>query len=68
MLCARTQQLLDRQGELVPLTCPEEVEWHAQYIAAQLLSSFVRRLIEIKFPISPRAKFIVPVTVELISM
>ena len=28
----------------------------------------LRRLIEIKFPISPRAKFIVPVTVELISM
>ena len=37
MLCARTQQLLDRQGELVPLTCPEEVERHAQRIAAQLL-------------------------------
>ena len=37
VLCARTQQLLDRQGELVPLTCPEEVERHAQHIAAQLL-------------------------------
>ena len=37
VLCARTQQLLDRQGELVPLTCPEEVERHAQRIAAQLL-------------------------------
>ena len=35
MLCARTQQLLDRQGELVPLTCPEEVERHAQHIAAR---------------------------------
>ena len=34
VLCARTQQLLDRQGERVPLTCPEEVEWHAQHIAA----------------------------------
>ena len=39
MLCARIQQLLDRQGELVPLSCPEEVERHAQRIAAQLLNS-----------------------------
>ena len=38
MLCARIQQLLDRQGELVPLSCPEEVERHAQRIAAQLLN------------------------------
>ena len=37
VLCARVQQLLDRQGGLVPLTCPEEVERHAQRIAAQLL-------------------------------
>ena len=39
VLCARIQQLLDRQGELVPLSCPEEVERHAQRIAAQLLNS-----------------------------
>ncbi len=38
VLCARIQQLLDRQGELVPLTCPEEVERHAQHIAAPLLT------------------------------
>ena len=38
MLCARIQQLLDRQGELVPLSCPEEVERQAQRIAAQLLN------------------------------
>ena len=37
VLCARIQQLLDRQGELVPLSCPQEVERHAQHIAAQLL-------------------------------
>ena len=45
-------------------------ERNAEKIRA-LLESFgiaLRRLIEIKFPISPRAKFIVPVTVELISM
>ena len=26
VLCARIQQLLERQGELVPLSCPQEVE------------------------------------------
>ena len=30
VLCSRIQQLLDRQAELVPLSCPEEVERHAQ--------------------------------------
>ena len=39
VLCARIRQLLDRQGELVPLCCPEEVERHAQRIVAQLLNS-----------------------------
>ena len=39
VLCSRIQQLLDRQAELVPLTCPEEVERHAQRIVAQLLNS-----------------------------
>ena len=39
VLCSRIQQLLDRQAELVPLSCPEEVERHAQRIAAQLLNS-----------------------------
>ena len=39
VLCARVGQLLDRQAELVPLSCPEEVERHAQRIAAQLLNS-----------------------------
>ena len=39
VLCARIQRLLDRQGELVPLSCPEEVERYAQRIAAQLLNS-----------------------------
>ena len=38
MLCARIQQLLERQGELVPLSCPQEVERDAQRIAAQLLN------------------------------
>ena len=38
MLCARIRQLLDRQGELVPLDCPEEVERHAQHIAEQLVN------------------------------
>ena len=38
VLCARIQQLLDRQGELVAPTCPAEVERHAQRIAAQLLN------------------------------
>ena len=37
VLCARIGQLLDRQGALVPLDCPQEVERHAQHIAAQLL-------------------------------
>ena len=39
VLCSRIQKLLDRQAELVPLSCPEEVERHAQRIAAQLLNS-----------------------------
>ncbi len=39
VLCSRIQQQLDRQAELVPLSCPEEVERHAQRIAAQLLNS-----------------------------
>ena len=39
VLCARIQRLLDRQAELVPLTCPEEVERHAQRLVAQLLNS-----------------------------
>ena len=39
VLCSRIQQQLDRQAELVPLPCPEEVERHAQRIAAQLLNS-----------------------------
>ena len=39
VLCARIRQLLDRQGELVPLSCPEEVERHAQRIAALPLNS-----------------------------
>ena len=38
VLCARIQRLLDRQAELVPLTCPEEVERHAQRLVAQLLN------------------------------
>ena len=38
VLCARIQQLLERQGELVPLSCPQEVERDAQRIAAQLLN------------------------------
>ena len=37
LLCARIRQLLDRQGDLVELNCPRDVEWHAQHIAAQLL-------------------------------
>jgi len=38
VLCARIRQLLDRQGALVPLDCPQEVERHAQRIAAQLVN------------------------------
>ncbi len=38
LLCARVGQLLDRQGALVPLDCPREVERHAQHIAAQLVN------------------------------
>ena len=38
VLCARIQQLLERQGELVPLSCPQEVERDAQRIAVQLLN------------------------------
>jgi len=38
LLCARIGQLLDRQGALVPLDCPQEVERHAQHIAAQLVN------------------------------
>jgi len=37
LLCARIRQLLDRQGDLVTLDCPKEVERQAQHIAAQLL-------------------------------
>ena len=42
VLCARTQHQLERQGELVPLSCAQEVERDAQRdaqrIAAQLLN------------------------------
>ena len=38
LLCARMGQLLDRQGALVPLDCPVEVESHAQRLAAQLVN------------------------------
>lgn len=37
LLCARIRQLLGRQGDLVTLDCPREVERQAQHIAAQLL-------------------------------
>ena len=37
LLCARIRQLLNRQGDLAALTCPRDVEWQAQHIAAQLL-------------------------------
>ena len=37
LLCARIEQLRGRQGDLVTLDCPQDVEWHAQHIAAQLL-------------------------------
>ena len=37
LLCTRIGQLLDRQTELGPLSCPPEVEQQAQRIAAQLL-------------------------------
>ena len=36
-MCARIRQLLGRQGDLVELNCPKDIEWHAQHIAAQLL-------------------------------
>ena len=39
VLCSRIQQLLDRQAELVPLSCPEEVERHAQRIARSCSNS-----------------------------
>ena len=38
VLCARIQRLLDRQGELVSLSCPQEMERYAQRIAAPLLT------------------------------
>ena len=36
--CSRFEQLLERQGVLVELDCPEEVEREAQRIALQLVS------------------------------
>ena len=45
-LCSRIQQLLGRQGELVPLACPQEVERQAQQIAAQLLERAPKRAAE----------------------
>ena len=38
VLCARVEQLIDRQAELVAASCPEEVEREAQRIAMQLVS------------------------------
>ena len=38
VLCARIRQLLDRQSDLVALSCPAEVERHAQRLVAQLLN------------------------------
>ena len=38
VLCARIRQLLDRQSDLVTLSCPAEVERHAQRLVAQLLN------------------------------
>ena len=38
LLCARIGQLLDRQGALVPLDCPQAVGGHAWHIAARLLN------------------------------
>ena len=35
VLCSRIEQLLERQGVLVELECPEEVEREAQRIAMQ---------------------------------
>ena len=46
LLCARIRQLLDRQGDLVTLNCPQDVEWHAQHIAAQLLERAPARAAE----------------------
>ena len=46
LLCSRIQQLLGRQGELVPLACPQEVERQAQQIAAQLLERAPKRAAE----------------------
>ena len=37
VLCSRIEQLLERQGVLVELDCPEEVEREAQRIALQLV-------------------------------
>ena len=37
VLCSRIEQLLERQGVLVELECPEEVEREAQRIAMQLV-------------------------------
>ena len=37
VLCSRIEQLLERQGVLVELECPEEVEREAQRIALQLV-------------------------------
>ena len=38
VLCARIRQLLDRQSDLEALSCPAEVERHAQRLVAQLLN------------------------------
>ena len=38
VLCARIRQLLDRQTDLAPLSCPQEVEDHAQRLVARLLN------------------------------
>ena len=46
LLCARIRQLLGRQGDLVELDCPRDVEWHAQHIAAQLLERAPARAAE----------------------
>ena len=44
-----------------------KVDWR-DVLIAEGQTTVIRSLIEIKFPTSPRAKFIVPVPVELISM
>ena len=42
VLCSRIEQLLERQGVLVELDCPEEVEREAQRIAMQLVQRGLR--------------------------